>query len=78
MSDTEAVLEVVERDVVVALVDFIEEMLQHIQLYVKGRDKLQVCVHHLEQHHNLSIFPLPTHTNIKSELFSGTLIPTKI
>lgn len=59
LSDTEAVLEVVEGDVIVASVHFIKKLLQHVQLNVEGGDEVQICVHHLEQHHNLSILPLP-------------------
>lgn len=59
LSDTEAVLEVVEGDVIVASVHFIKKLLQHVQLNVEGGDEVQICVHDLEQHHNLSILPLP-------------------
>ncbi len=60
LSDAEAVLEVVEGDVIVASVHFIKKLLQHVQLNVEGGDEVQICVHHLEQHHELSILPLPT------------------
>lgn len=59
LSDAEAVFEVVEGDVIVASVHLIKELLQHVQLNVEGGDEIQIGVHHLEQHHDLCILPLP-------------------
>ena len=62
LCNTEAVLEVVERDVVVSSVDFEQELLQNLRLNVEGRDEVQICVHDLQQHHDLCVLPLPAHT----------------
>jgi hypothetical protein len=42
------VFEVVEGDVVVAFVHLIQELVQHLRLYVKGGNEVQVCVHDLQ------------------------------
>ena len=59
LGDTEAMLEVVEGDVVVAAVDLIEELLEDLHFDVEGGYEVQVRVHHLEQHHDLGVLPLP-------------------
>lgn len=59
LGDTEAVFEVVEGDVVVSSVDFKQELLQNFRLDVEGRYEIQVCVHELQQHHDLRVLPLP-------------------
>ena len=63
LCNTEAVLEVVEGDVVVSSVDFEQELLQNLRLNVEGRDEVQICVHDLQEHHDLCVLPLPAHTH---------------
>lgn len=62
LGNAEAVFEVVERDVVVSSVDFKQELLQNFRLDVEGRYEIQVCVHELQEHHDLCILPLPART----------------
>lgn len=59
LGNAEAVLEVVEGDVVVVLVDLEQEVLQHLGLDVEARREIQVRVHDLQEHHDLRILPLP-------------------
>lgn len=59
LGNAEAVLEVVEGDVVVAAVDLEQEVLQHLGLDVEAGREIQVCVHDLQEHHNLRVLPLP-------------------
>lgn len=53
LCDTEAVVEVVERNVVVVTVDLEQEVLQHLQLDVKCCEDVQVCEHHLKEEQHL-------------------------
>lgn len=62
LGNAEAVLEVVEGDVVVVPVDLEQEVLQHLGLDVEARREIQVRVHDLQEHHDLRILPLPTQT----------------
>lgn len=62
LGNAEAVFEVVERDVVVSPVDLKQELLQNLGLDVEGRQEIQVCVHELQEHHDLRILPLPACT----------------
>lgn len=59
LGDAEAVMEVVEGDVVVVAVDLEQEVLQDVQLDVERRQEVQVGEHHLEEHQHLRLLPLP-------------------
>lgn len=59
LGHAEAVLEVVEGNVVVAPVDLEQEVLQHLGLDVEAGREIQVGVHDLQEHHDLRILPLP-------------------